>query len=304
MTAVEGYVSHRTDAAEAPAVYFTRDISPAGLMRAYEALGVEPRGKVAVKLSTGEGGNTHYLQPALIKDLVHRLDGTIVECNTAYAGTRDTTDAHWKTIKEHGFLDIAPVDLQDEEGEIEIPVTGGRRITADIVGSHFPDYDYYAVLSHFKGHVMGGFGGALKNISIGIASSHGKRRIHSGHDEVLGNPFDGEQVAFLEAMAEAASAVVAACQGNMLFIDVMNNLSVDCDCDGHPHAPRMGDIGIMASLDPVAVDQACVDQVYLSDDDNGPLVERIESRQGMRILEHAAELGFGSRDYRLVELDA
>lgn len=172
--------TYQTDYPMASKVYFTRDISPAGLMRVYDALGARPQGKVAVKLSTGEGGNTHYLDPNLIKDLVHRLNGTIVECNTAYAGTRDTSDRHWQTIKDHGFLDIAGVDIQDEEGSIVLPVEGGRRITGDIVGSHFPNYDYYAVLSHFKGHVMGGFGGALKNISIGIASAEGKKRIHSG----------------------------------------------------------------------------------------------------------------------------
>ncbi|OZG66527.1 DUF362 domain-containing protein [Bifidobacterium eulemuris] len=297
------YQPHITDYPMAPTVYMTRDISPAGLMKAYEALGARPRGKVAVKLSTGEGGNTHYLDPNLIKDLVHKLDGTIVECNTAYAGTRDTFDAHWQTIKDHGFLDIAPVDIQDEEGEITLPVEGGRRITGDIVGSHFTNYDYYAVLSHFKGHVMGGFGGALKNISIGIASANGKKRIHSGQDEILPDHFSGDQDSFLEAMAEASSAVFNALKGNMLFINVMNHLSVDCDCDGNPHAPQMGDIGILASLDPVAVDQACVDQIYLSDDNTGPLIERMESRHGIHIIEHAVELGFGSRDYRLIDLD-
>ncbi|KFI93301.1 DUF362 domain-containing protein [Bifidobacterium stellenboschense] len=296
--------THETDYPMAPKVYFTRDISPAGLMRAYEALGAKPQGKVAVKLSSGEGGNTHYLQPALIKDLVHHLDGTIVECNTAYAGTRDTTEHYWKTIKEHGFLDIAPCDIQDEDGEIEIPVEGGRRITADIVGSHFPDYDYYAVLSHFKGHMMGGFGGALKNISIGMASSRGKKRLHSGQDEILPNPFSGDQDAFLEAMAEAATAVFNTLKGEMCFVNVMNNLSVDCDCDGNPHAPVMDDIGICASLDPVAVDQACVDMVYVSHDNKAPLIERIESRHGIHTIEHAVEMGLGSREYQFVDLDA
>lgn len=295
--------TYQTDALDAPVVYMTRDISPTGLMKAYEALDVEPQGKVAVKLSTGEGGNTHYLDPNLIKDLVHRLNGTIVECNTAYAGTRNESSKHWETIKEHGFMDIAPVDLQDEEGEIEIPVEGGRRLTGDFVGSHFPNYDYYAVLSHFKGHAMGGFGGALKNISIGVASSHGKKRIHSGQDVPLDEPFSAEQDSFLEAMAEAATGVYRALHGNMLFINVMNNLSVDCDCDGNPHAPEMKDIGILASLDPVAVDQACVDQVYLADDNNGPLIERMESRHGIHTVEHAVEMGLGSREYRLVDLD-
>lgn len=295
--------TYQTDYPMASKVYFTRDISPAGLMRVYDALGARPQGKVAVKLSTGEGGNTHYLDPNLIKDLVHRLNGTIVECNTAYAGTRDTSDRHWQTIKDHGFLDIADVDIQDEEGSIVLPVEGGRHITGDIVGSHFPNYDYYAVLSHFKGHVMGGFGGALKNISIGIASAEGKKRIHSGQDEVLDQHFSGDQDAFLEAMAEAATAVFNALQGNMLFINVMNHLSVDCDCDGNPHAPQMADIGICGSLDPVAVDQACVDMVYTAHDNNGPLIERIESRHGIHTIEHAVEMGVGSREYRLIDLD-
>lgn len=296
--------TYQTDSPTASVVYMTRDISPAGLMKAYEALGVKPQGKVAVKLSTGEGGNTHYLQPALIRDLVQRLDGTIVECNTAYAGTRNESSKHWETIKEHGFMEIAPVDLQDEEGEIEIPIEGGKRLTSDTVGSHFPNYDYYVVLSHFKGHVMGGFGGALKNISIGIASSHGKERIHSGQDEALPNAFEGDHDSFLEAMAEAATGVFNALHGNMLFINVMNNLSVDCDCDGNPHTPQMNDIGILASLDPVAVDQACVDQVYLSDDNNGPLIERMESRHAIHTVEHAVEMGLGNRNYRLIDLDA
>ncbi|WP_204314877.1 DUF362 domain-containing protein [Bifidobacterium aerophilum] len=295
--------TYNTDYPMAAKVYFTRDISPAGLMRVYEALNARPQGKVAVKLSSGEGGNKHYLQPALIADLVHELDGTIVECNTAYPGTRDTSEHHWQTIREHGFTDIAPCDIQDEEGEITIPVEGGKRITGDIVGSHFPNYDYYAVLSHFKGRVMGGFGGALKNISIGMASSNGKRRLHSGGDKILDNPFSGDQDAFLEAMAEAATAVFNALKGNMLFINVMNNLSVDCDCDGNPHAPCMHDIGIFSSLDPVAVDQACVDRIYTSDEDNSAMIERIESRHGIHTIEHAVEMGLGSREYQLVDLD-
>ncbi|WP_236023601.1 DUF362 domain-containing protein [Bifidobacterium miconis] len=295
--------TYQTDYPMASKVYFTRDISPAGLMRVYRALGARPQGKVAVKLSSGEGGNKHYLQPSLIADLVHELDGTIVECNTAYPGTRDTSEHHWQTIREHGFADIAPCDIQDEEGEITIPVAGGKRITGDIVGSHFPNYDYYAVLSHFKGHTMGGFGGALKNISIGMASSNGKRRLHSGGDKILNNPFGGDQDAFLEAMAEAATAVFDALKGNMLFINVMNNLSVDCDCDGNAAAPCMHDIGVFGSLDPVAVDQACVDRIYTSDEDNSAMIERIESRHGIHTIEHAVEMDLGSREYQLVDLD-
>ena len=293
----------------APArVYMTRDISPEGLKAVYEALGRKVSGKkIAVKLSTGEPGGNNYLKPALIGDLVRSIHGTIVECNTAYGGGRASTADHLKAAADHGFTAIAPVDIMDAEGEVRLPVEGGRHLAYDIVGSHFPDYDFVVVLSHFKGHAMGGFGGAIKNISIGIASSAGKAWIHSA-----GKTTDVKQVwgdlpaqdDFLESMAEAAKAIADHCGDRILYISVMNNLSVDCDCDAHPEPPRMGDIGILASLDPVALDQACVDLVYASPDEGKVhLIERMESRHGIHTLEHAEELGIGSRQYELVDLD-
>lgn len=287
-------------------VFMTRDITPAGLDAVYEALGRRAEGKVAVKISTGEPGGNHYLKPALIGDLVRKIGGTIVECNTAYGGGRAATADHLKAAEQHGFTAIAPVDIMDAEGEIALPVAGGTHLKEDFVGSHFADYDFVVVLSHFKGHAMGGFGGALKNISIGIASSAGKAWIHTaGKTKTdLWNNLP-EQDAFLESMAEAAKAVADHCGERILYINVMNNLSVDCDCDSHPAAPEMGDIGILASLDPVALDQACVDLVYASEDPGKVhLIERMESRHGIHTVEHAAALGVGSRDYELVDLDA
>ena len=299
--------SGRTTAPEsaAPVVYMTRDISPAGLDAVYEALGRKAEGRVAVKISTGEPGGNHYLKPALIGDLVKKVGGTIVECNTAYGGGRAATADHLKAAEAHGFTAIAPVDIMDAEGETALPVTGGKHLKEDFVGSHFPDYDFTIVLSHFKGHAMGGFGGALTNISLGIASSAGKAWIHTaGKTKTdLWNNLP-EQDAFLESMAEAAKAVVDHCGEKILYINVMNNLSVDCDCDAHPAAPQMGDIGILASLDPVALDQACVDLVYASEDPGKVhLIERMESRHGIRTVEHAAAIGVGSREYTLVSLD-
>lgn len=294
-----------TPQSAAPVVYMTRDISPAGLDAVYEALGRKAEGRVAVKISTGEPGGNHYLKPALIGDLVKKVGGTIVECNTAYGGGRAATADHLKAAEAHGFTAITPVDIMDAEGETALPVTGGKHLKEDFVGSHFPDYDFTIVLSHFKGHAMGGFGGALKNISIGIASSAGKAWIHTaGKTKTdLWNNLP-EQDAFLESMAEAAKAVADHCGEKILYINVMNNLSVDCDCDAHPAAPQMGDIGILASLDPVALDQACVDLVYASEDPGKVhLIERMESRHGIRTVEHAAAIGVGSREYTLVSLD-
>lgn len=293
------------DAPQRAVVYMTRDISPAGLDAVYEALGREAEGKVAVKISTGEPGGNHYLKPALIGDLVKKVGGTIVECNTAYNGGRAATADHLKAAEAHGFTAIAPVDIMDADGETALPVKGGKHLKEDFVGSHFLAYDFTIVLSHFKGHAMGGFGGALKNISIGIASSTGKAWIHTaGKTKTdLWNNLP-EQDAFLESMAEAAKAVADHCGDKILYINVMNNLSVDCDCDAHPAAPQMGDIGILASLDPVALDQACVDLVYASEDPGKVhLIERMESRHGIRTVEHAAALGVGSREYELVMLD-
>ena len=299
----EPSVSETPDTVAASTVYITSDISPKGLMAVYEALGREATGKVAVKLSTGEPGGHNFLQPSLIRDLVQRVNGTIVECNTAYGGGRSNTAAHLRAAEEHGFTAIAEVDIMDAEGETRLPVEGGRHIDYDIVGSHYTDYDFTVVLSHFKGHAMAGFGGAIKNISIGIASANGKRWIHSAGTSTTswGNP---SQEDFLETMAEAAKAVVDHCGDNILYINVANNLSVDCDCDSSPADPQMGDIGILASLDPVALDKACTDLVR-SSEDHGKihLIERIDSRQGMHTLDYAEQIGLGSQQYELVKID-
>lgn len=281
-------------------VYMTTDISSQGLMSVYEALGAKlPDGNIAVKLSTGENGS-NYLRPELIANLVHSVNGTIVECNTAYGGDRANTAYHMQLAEDHGFTAIADVDIMDADGSVTLPVTGGTHLTENYVGSHFENYDYYVVLSHFKGHSMAGFGGAIKNISIGIASSEGKSHIHSGGTG--GSMWGGDQNAFLESMAEAGKSVADYMDGNMLYINVMNRLSVDCDCDGNPAEPDMHDIGILASFDPVAVDQACIDLVC-SAEDGESLVKRIESRNGLLTLEHAEEIGLGSRTYELVNID-
>jgi Uncharacterized Fe-S center protein len=289
--------------ADKPKVFFTKEINPGGLMAAYEALERTPTGKVAVKISTGEAGNPHYLSPNLIKDLVQRFNGTIVECNTAYGGSRTSTAMHRQVAKDHGFTAIADVDIMDADGEMTLPVRGGKNLKENYVGGNFGKYDFYVVLSHFKGHAMGGFGGAIKNASIGIASASGKAWIHSAGKSRT-DPWGGEQDPFLESMAEAAKAVSDHLDNGkrVLYINVMNHLSVDCDCDGDPAAPDMHDIGILASLDPVALDQACVDLVYAAPDGKS-LIERMESRNGMHTLAHAEKIGFGSRQYDLVHLD-
>ena len=284
-------------------VYMLKDITPQNMIRLYDALG--RKGKVAVKLSTGEPGGHNFLQPTLIKDLVKKVNGTIVECNTAYGGGRADTDSHLKAAADHGFTAIAKVDIMDADGEVALPVQGGKHLKEDFVGSHYLDYDFTVVLSHFKGHAMGGFGGALKNISIGIASSAGKAWIHTaGKTKTdLWNNLP-EQDHFLESMAEAAKAVTTHCGENILYISVMNRLSVDCDCDSNPEEPKMADIGMLASLDPVALDKACVDLVYASPDPGRVhLIERMESRHGIHIVEHAEALGMGSQRYDLVSLD-
>lgn len=287
-------------------VYFTQDISDQGLIRIYEALGVQLKGKVAVKISTGEPGGHHFLKPDLIQKLVGKVDGTIVECNVAYPGRRDTTEVHWQTIKEHGFLAIAPCDILDEEGEMRIPVTGGKHLKENIVGAHLKNYDSILMLSHFKGHAMGGFGGALKNMSIGIASSKGKVQIHtSGTSEDFADAFTADHDSFLESMAEACQSVMDYMgRENIVYINVANLLSVDCDCAADPEAPEMADIGIFASLDPVALDQASVDAVYQSPDPGkAALIERMESRNGIHTVERAAELGLGAREYEIISID-
>ena len=290
----------------ASTVYFTKDISPAGLMAIYEKLGREANGKVAVKLSTGEAGNTHYLSPNLIGELVRKVNGTIVECNTAYGGSRASTAMHKQVAEDHGFTKIANVDIMDEEGEVSLPVTGNgiKHLKEDVVGSHFKNYDFMLVLTHFKGHAMGGFGGALKNISIGIASPKGKVIIHTAGTRDSGSIWYDKQDDFLESMAEAAKAVSDSLDNGkrIMYISVMNHLSVDCDCDGNPAAPDMHDIGILGSLDPVALDQACVDLVYKAPD-GASLIKRMESRHGIHTVEHAEAIGLGSRAYDLVSID-
>lgn len=287
----------------APVVYMTTDISPEGLRAVYDAVGWQPTGKLAVKLSTGEPPASNYLRPELIGGLVQSLGGTIVECNTAYGGSRAETAMHYQVAKDHGFTDIAEFQILDEDGSMTLPVTGGSQLSENYVGAHFGDYDSYLVLSHFKGHAMAGFGGAVKNISIGLGSSEGKCWIHSAGTSRT-NAWGGKQDPFLESMAEAGKSV-SDYLGNgerIVYINVMNRLSVDCDCDGNPSEPDMHDIGILASTDPVAVDQACVDLVY-SAEDGGSLVKRIESRNGLHTLEHAEAIGLGSREYNLVSVD-
>ena len=290
-----------------PKVYFAKEITPENLKKVYDALGRKAAGEnVAVKLSTGEPGNDNYLSPALIAGLVKEVNGTIIECNTAYGGGRADTENHLEAAREHGFTDIATVDIMDADGEIALPVAGGKHLKEDFVGKNYLNYDFTLVLSHFKGHPMAGFGGAIKNISIGIASSAGKAYIHSaGKTKDTGKVW-GQlpgQDDFLEAMAEAAKAVADHCGDKILYISVANNLSVDCDCVAKPEKPRMGDIGILASLDPVALDKACIDLVRASEDHGKVhLIERIDSRHGMHILDYAEQIGLGAQAYELVEL--
>ncbi|MBQ9897470.1 MAG: DUF362 domain-containing protein [Synergistaceae bacterium] len=286
-------------------VFFTKDISPAGLMAIYEKLGREATGKVAVKLSTGEAGNNHYLDPNLIKDLVQKVNGTIVECNTAYGGSRAATAMHRQVIEDHGFNKIAKVDIMDEEGEINLPVENAKHlVNGNYVGGHFKDYDFYLILTHFKGHPMAGLGGAIKNISIGIGSAHGKAVIHSAGKDVGRVLWNTAQYPFLESMAEAAKAVSDSLDHGkrIMYISVMNHLSVDCDCVSNPAKPDMHDIGILGSLDPVALDLACVDLVYKAPDGHS-LIERMESRHGIHTIEHAEAIGLGTRDYNLISID-
>ena len=284
-------------------VYMTTDISPEGMMAVYQALNWTPTGNVAVKLSTGEPPASNYLRPELIKDVVQGVDGTIVENNTAYGGSRAETAMHYQVAEDHGYTVIADVVILDEDGSIALSVTGGTRLTENYVGARFDDYDSYLVLSHFKGHAMAGFGGAIKNISIGLGSKEGKCVIHTAGASHT-SPWGGEQNAFLESMAEAGKAVSDHLDGGkrIVYISVMNRLSVDCDCNGNPAAPDMHDIGILASTDPVALDQACVDLVYRAADGQS-LVNRMESRNAEVVLEHGEEIGLGSRAYTIISLD-
>lgn len=290
----------------ASTVFMTLDISSDALMAIYKRLGREMKGKVAIKISTGEPGGHNFLQPHLIKELVQSVNGTIVDANTAYNGKRATTESHMQAVKDHGFLDIAPVDILDAEGEISLPITGGTHLKDVRVGSHFSNYNSMMVVSHFKGHAMAGFGGALKNIAIGIASRSGKCLVHTaGKSET--NPFDGpdNQDDFTESMAEAAQGMIRAIgTENVVYINVMNRISIDCDCDSNPSEPEIPDIGILASLDPVALDRACVDLIYAADEKkSASLRQRMEEKRGTHILTHAEKLGVGSQRYNLVSVD-
>lgn len=282
-------------------VYFTREITPHAMINMYEALHANLQGNVAVKLHSGEVGNQNFLRPSFMKEMIEYVHGTIVECNTAYEGKRNTTKAHWETMKQHGWSDIAQVDILDEDGDMVLPVQGGLRIKENYVGTHMRKYDSMLVLSHFKGHPMGGFGGALKNISIGLASSYGKAYIHgAGDPEKI---WTADHDAFLESMADASKTIMEYYKGKIAFINVMKNMSVDCDCCAIAEDPKVKDIGILSSLDPVALDQACLDMVYQSDDPNkGHLIERIESRNGIHTVEAAHKIEVGSREYELIEL--
>lgn len=293
-----------------PKVYMTRDITPESLVRIYEALGVKAHGHVAIKISTGEMGGNNYLKPTLIRDLVDHVNGTLVECCTAYGGSRQDKSKHWETINAHGFDSIAPVDLMDEYGQMRIPVRDKRHLKYNIVGDHLANYDFMINLAHFKGHAMGGFGGVLKNQSIGVASTAGKTYIHTaGATTDASQLWQNlpEQDAFLESMAAAAQAVADYFGPNIVYIDVMNNMSVDCDCDAHPADPVLKDMGILASTDPVALDQACLDLVFghqaSPGDDEKPLIERINRQHGTYITDYAEQIGLGSKTYELVVVE-
>ena len=287
----------------APPVYFTADISPEGLQAVYDALGWQPSGKLAVKVSTGEPPASNYLRAELIGPLVQSLGGTIVECNTAYGGSRSSSAMHRQVAEDHGFTSFAPFDLMDEEGEVQWPVTGGQRLDCAIVGSHAENYSDFLILSHFKGHAMAGFGGAIKNVAIGMSSPSGKVYVHSAGTRRSGSIMHSDQDAWLEAMAEMVTAVRDHVgEEYIVYINVMNRLSVDCDCDGHPAEPDIHDIGILASADPVALDQACIDLVWQAEGSES-LIRRIESRDGLHTLAYAEQIGLGSRSYTLVSLD-
>ena len=282
-------------------VYFSRELTKENVVNMYKKLGVDLKGKVAVKVHSGEEGNQNYLKPEFFEDIVKCVNGTIVECNTAYEGMRNTTEKHKELIKKHGWTELFDVDIMDAEEEMELDIPNGKAIKKNFVGKHLENYDSMLVVSHFKGHPMGGFGGALKNISIGIASSHGKAYIHGAG--VPENLWTAKHDLFLESMADADKSIVDYFKGNIAFINIMCNMSVDCDCCAVAEDPCMKDIGILASLDPVALDQACVDLVYNSDDPGkNHLIERIESRNGTHTIDAAYELGVGNKEYELIEV--
>jgi uncharacterized Fe-S center protein len=289
-------------------VFFTKDISANGLLNIYAKLGRTLPGKVAVKLHSGEPGGHYFPAPDIIKGLVQSLNGTIVECNTAYPGKRFETADHKQAVQDHGFTAIAPVDIMDEEGSISLPFPNGKNIKEDFVGSHFANYDSFLILSHFKGHMMGGFGGAIKNMAIGIASGEGKMWIHTAGGtrdrSNFGPAMETPQDLFLESMAEAAGAVMNSLEDRIAYVNLMNNLSISCDCEANPAPPELEDIGILASLDPVALDKACVDLIYAADPQkSASLRERMESRNGIHTLDHAEALGLGSQTYDLISID-
>lgn len=287
-------------------VYFSKEITPENLIKMYDALNVELPGKVAVKLHSGEKGNQNYIKPEFVQAIVKKVNGTVVECNTAYDGARNTTEKHMKLMEEHGWSNYFDVDILDSEGEDTLEVPNGQVIKKNIVGSHMKNYDSMLVLSHFKGHPMGGYGGALKQLSIGLASGSGKRYIHCAGKEngSYNDMFKADHDKFLEAMADAASSITDYYKDKIVYINVMCNMSVDCDCCAKAEDPCMKDIGILASTDPVAIDQACIDLVYNSEDPGRDhLVERIESRNGLHTIDSAAKLNIGSKEYELINLD-
>lgn len=288
-------------------VYFTKEITPEKVVEVYEALNKGLEGKVAVKVHSGEAGNQNYLHPEFMRPMIERVNGTVVECNTAYDGARNTTEKHKKLIEDHGWTKYFNVDLMDAEGDdLVLDIPEGKIINRNYVGKNLANYDSMLVLSHFKGHPMGGYGGALKQLSIGVASSHGKSYIHCIGNEngTFEEMFQVDQTKFLEAMAEAASSVVKYFKGNAVYINVMCNMSVDCDCCAVAEDPCMKDIGILASLDPVALDEACLDLVYNSDDPGRDhLVERIETRNGRHTVDYAAEIGVGTKEYEIINID-
>lgn len=288
-------------------VYFTKEITPEKIVEVYEALNKELEGKVAVKVHSGEAGNQNYLHPEFMRPMIEHVNGTVVECNTAYDGARNTTEKHKKLIEDHGWTKYFNVDLMDAEGDdLVLDIPEGKIINRNYVGKNLANYDSMLVLSHFKGHPMGGYGGALKQLSIGVASSHGKSYIHCIGNEngTFEEMFQVDQTKFLEAMAEAASSVVKYFKGNAVYINVMCNMSVDCDCCAVAEDPCMKDIGILASLDPVALDEACLDLVYNSDDPGRDhLVERIETRNGRHTVDYAAEIGVGTKGYEIINID-
>ncbi len=316
LAALSPFAGHLSDAAEAAGagektsrVYFTRKLSPESVIRMYQALGVSLPGKVAVKVHSGEKGNQNYLRPEFLRPMVEAVKGTVVECNTAYAGARNSTEKHLKLIAEHGWTKLFQVDLMDAEGpDLALPIPGGRVLKENLVGKHLAAYDSMLVLSHFKGHPMGGYGGALKQLSIGCASSKGKALIHSGgvtDDQNVVWERVAKQEDFCDAMAEAAGTVVERFKGKIAFVSMMCNLSVDCDCCAVAEDPCMKDIGILSSTDPVALDEACMDLIRKSTDPGRDhFLERVTSRKGTRTIDTAAARGVGTKRYTLVDLDA